>query len=81
MEKIQMEVMFLLVLFLPTALAIIAWIYKHTNTISGAEMAPTNYWGSYHNDSPGKQSFIRLPETAKEEFESASHIHTIGVHP
>jgi hypothetical protein len=77
-----MELLFLAVLFLPTFAAIMAWVLKHTSTTYGADTAPVNYWGSYQDSSaPITYNRIRLPEMPHEEIESASHIHTIGVHP
>ena len=78
----QGEFMFLAVICVPTFLAFIAWLFHHTRITNDEGIAPANYWGSYSGAAgPSNYGGIRLPETKPEEHESASHIHTIGVHP
>jgi hypothetical protein len=81
-KNMSSELLFLGLLFLPTFLAIGAWVYRHSSTSLTEDSTPINYWGSYHNNVTNiKYSGIVLPELKHEENESSSHMHTIGVHP
>jgi hypothetical protein len=77
------ELLFVGLLFMPTIFALAAWIFKHTGTGCSADTAPMNYWGSYQTSNPSniRYSGIRLPELQREDLDSSSHMHTIGVHP
>jgi hypothetical protein len=83
MEQCQGELIFLAVVALPTMAALVAWILRHTVSVhTGNEHAPINYWGAYHTAEPAANlKGVALPDTPYEDIESASHIHTITVHP
>ncbi|HEY9772200.1 MAG TPA: hypothetical protein V6C81_00165 [Planktothrix sp.] len=83
MEQCQGELMFLAVVAIPAVAAFIAWILKHTPSVDlGSEHAPVTYWGAYHDSKPAANlKGVALPHTPYEDIESASHIHTITVHP
>lgn len=76
------EMLFLAILFIPTIAAVAVWMFHHSSTNSNKDTAPINYWGAYHNNAPTiKYTGVPMPKHLHEEMESASHIHTIGVHP
>jgi len=78
----MVELLFIGVLVVPTVLAFVAWLSTYSRTTLDSERTPANYWGSYHtSSSPRSHIGVLLPQTPIEEIESASHAHTIGVHP
>ncbi|HEY9720274.1 MAG TPA: hypothetical protein V6C69_22530 [Trichormus sp.] len=78
----MMELLFIGVLVVPTVLAFIGWLSTHSRITIDDERTPANYWGSYHTSSaPRAHLGVLLPQTHVEDIESATHAHTIGVHP
>jgi len=76
------ELLFIGVMVIPAVAAFVGWIFTHSSTTLDDERTPANYWGAYHNAAPSRSHLgVLLPKTPVEEIESASHCHTIGVHP
>ncbi|MGH9548395.1 MAG: hypothetical protein ACRD3W_03430 [Terriglobales bacterium] len=85
MQMFSGEVMFVAVISAPAIIALIfGRLMSQPKIKIDGDLAPTNYWGVYsHNQSPSRpvRRTVKLPDVPHEEIESASHHHTIGVHP
>jgi len=83
MEQCQGELIFLLVVAVPTLFTVVALILKHSSGIVIiSDRAPVNYWGSYSDVEPvANLKGVELPATPYEYVESTAHIQAITVHP